>query len=70
MLKKQRQRKNVSAPVFHNESICWNLQRVEEIHQEMLTVMGWINKDVPIWMQQVDRFQEVCKGIRDTMGWR
>ncbi len=50
MPKKDRQRKNVSAPlntfrvfrnrVFHNESICWNLNRVEEIHHEMITVMG------------------------------
>lgn len=79
MPKKQRQRKNVSAPlntfrtfrnrVFHNESICWNLQRVEEIHQEMVTVMGWINKDVPAWLQQVDRFHEVCKEIRNVMNW-
>lgn len=79
MPKAQRQRKNVSAPlntfrtfrnrVFHNESICWNLQRVEEIHQEMVTVMGWINKDVPAWLQQIDRFYEVCREIRDTMRW-
>ena len=75
--KKERQRKNVSAPlntfrsfrnrVFHNESICWNLHRVEEIHQKMITVLGWINKDVPGWLQQVDRFETVCRQIRSTM---
>ena len=79
MPKQQRQRKNISAPlnifrtlrnrVFHNESICWNLQRVEAIHQEMVTMMGWINKDAPDWLQQIDRFQEVCREIRNTMGW-
>ena len=57
MPKKDRQRKNVSAPlntfrtfrnrVFHNEPICWNLDRVEEIHRKMTTVMSWISKDVP-----------------------
>lgn len=57
MPKHLRQRKNVSSPlnqfrmfrnrVFHNESICWNLSRVEDIHNEMVTMMGWINKDVP-----------------------
>lgn len=72
-------RKNVSAPlntfrsfrnrVFHNESICWNLYRVEEIHQKMITVLGWINKDVPGWLQQVDRFETVCRQIRSTMNW-
>ena len=62
--KRERQRKNVSAPlnqfrtlrnrVFHNESICWNLCRVEEIHREMVTMMGWINKDVPGWNRRTD----------------
>lgn len=79
MPKKDRQRKNVSAPlntfrtfrnrVFHNESICWNLSRVEDIHKEMIVVMGWMNKDVPVWLQQVDRFESVCNNIRKAMGW-
>ena len=80
MPKKERKRKNVSAPlntfrtfrnrVFHNESICWNLNRVEEIHKEMTTVMGWINKDVPGWLSHIDRFDAVCSNIRVTMGWK
>ena len=75
----ERKRKNVSAPlnqfrtlrnrVFHNESICWNLCRVEEIHREMVTVMGWINKDVPGWLELIDRFHDVCRQIRTTMSW-
>ncbi len=79
MPKRERQRKNVSAPlnafrtfrnrVFHNESICWNLCRVEEIHQEMITVMGWMNRDVPGWLQLTDRFDAVCRQIRETMQW-
>ena len=79
MPKQQRQRKNVSAPlntfrtfrnrVFHNESVCWNLCRVEAIHQDMITVMGWMNKEVPDWLQQIDRFEAVCAQIRKTMEW-
>lgn len=79
MPKRNRKRKNVSAPlnafrtfrnrVFHNESICWNLCRVEEIHREMITVMGWMNKDVPGWLQKTDRFDAVCGQIRETMQW-
>ncbi len=75
-----RQRKNVSAPlntfrtfrnrVFHNESICWNLDRVTEIHNEMITVLGWINKDVPNWLKQIDRFQEVSNQIKNDMDWK
>ncbi len=79
MSKKMRQRKNVSAPlntfrtlrnrIFHNEAICWNLDKVTEIHDELTSVMGWMNKDVPEWLKQIDRFEQVCQEIRDTMGW-
>lgn len=34
--------------IDHNEAICWNLKEVELIHDEMLHVMGWMNKDVPV----------------------
>ena len=79
MPKRDRQRKNVAAPlnkfrtfrnrVFHNESVCWNLNHVESIHQEMIKVIGWINRDVPGWLQQIDRFENTCRQIRVTMGW-
>ncbi|MDE6354917.1 MAG: hypothetical protein K2L56_07690 [Prevotella sp.] len=75
----EKKTENVSTPlntfrtfrnrVFHNESICWNLCRVEEIHQELITVMGWMNKDIPGWLQQTDRFHAVCHQIRKTMKW-
>ena len=55
--------------IFHNESICWNLNRVEEIHAEMLKVIGWMNRDLPIWVQKQERFDEVCNEIRFLMGW-
>ena len=61
MPKKDRQRKNVSAPlntfrtfrnrVFHNESICWNLDRAG-------------------WLSQIDRFNTVCDNIRMAIGWK
>lgn len=77
--KKERQRKNVSAPlnrfrafrnrVFHNESICWNMRRVQEIHRELLLLLGWINKDLPIWLKDIDRFDDVQTKIIRKMGW-
>jgi hypothetical protein len=80
MPKKERQRKNVSTPlnmfrrfrnrVFHNESICWNLARVEEIHDEMLKVIGWMNCDLPEWVVAQERFESVCSEIRNRMGWK
>jgi hypothetical protein len=43
---------------------------VEEIHREMVVVMGWMNKDVPGWLQLIDRFDTVCASIRKNMGWQ
>ena len=77
--KRNRQRKNVSAPlnrfrafrnrVFHNESICWNMQRVSEIHNELLLLLGWINKDLPKFLAEIDRFDDVQAVIKAEMGW-
>lgn len=80
MPKAKRQRKNVSAPlnrfrafrnrVFHNESICWNINRVRDIHSEMMEVLGWMNRDVPGWLSQYDRFPSVTSDICATMNWQ
>lgn len=75
MPKSLRQRKNVSAPlnrfrcfrnrVYHNEAICWNINHVRAIHDELIKIMGWINKDLPEWIIMSDRFPkvsaEICK---------
>ena len=77
--KKDRKRKNVPAPlnrfrafrnrVFHNESICWNMKKVQEIHDELLLVLEWINKDLPEWLTEIDRFKNVQEQIKIEMGW-
>lgn len=54
---------------IHNESICWNLARVEEIHDEMLKVVGWMNRDLPEWVVAQERFEIVCAEIRKRMNW-
>ena len=79
MPKHLRQRKNVSAPlnsfrtfrnrVFHNESFCWNLTRVSEIHDNLFLVMEWINKDLPLWLKNIDRFKETKNRICLRMNW-
>jgi hypothetical protein len=75
--KMDRQRHKVSAPlnnfrnirnrIFHNEPICWNFSRLQERHNEMVTVMGWINRDLPAWLQPVDRFDHVLSEVRDCL---
>lgn len=53
----------------HNEAICWNLTEVEKIHDDMLNVMGWMNKDVPTWLRKFERFDQVCTNIREVLEW-
>lgn len=80
MPKSKRQRKYVSAPlneirdlrnrVFHNESISWNLSRLEELHYSILEVCGWINPMIPLWIKKVERFDKVVLTImRSWYGW-
>ncbi|MCH5237549.1 MAG: Abi family protein [Muribaculaceae bacterium] len=77
MPKNLRQRKNVSAPlnrfrtfrnrVFHNESICWNLNRVKDLHDEFIKLLSWMNKDVPEWLAISDRFDKVTENINKVL---
>lgn len=79
MPKHLRQRKNVSAPlnsfrtfrnrVFHHESICWNLHRVSEIHDSLSLMLEWMNKDLPLWLKTIDRFEDTKKRICLRMNW-
>ena len=71
MPKAIRQRKYVSAPInnfrnlrnriFHNEPICWKLTKLKEIHDQMVEVLGWINKELPEWIAPFDRFTSVLE---------
>ena len=75
--KQQRQRRNVSAPlnnfrvfrnrVFHNEPILWNFTKLQEIHTEIQTLMGWINKDLSVWLQPFDRIDAVLNDVRNKL---
>ncbi len=77
MPKNCKQRKNVSAPlnrfrtfrnrVFHNESICWNLNSVKALHDEFIILLGWMNKDMPRWLALSDRFDSVIGFISKTL---
>lgn len=75
--KSQRQRNNVSAPVnkirnfrnrvFHHEPISWNLYKLEEIHNTILEVMKWLNKDLPKIAKEFDRVPELIKKARKEL---
>lgn len=76
MPKKDRKRKNVSSPcnalrklrnrVFHHESICWDLDYITDIHSRLVLVLGWMNADMPAWLEGVDNFSNVVDEIRNS----
>ena len=78
--KKDRQRKNVSAPcntlrrlrnrIFHQEAICWDLYYLTCLHDNLVTVLGWMNADMPAWLESIDPFNQVSSDIRKEMGWK
>lgn len=80
MPKTMRQRKNVSAPcntfrklrnrVFHHEAICWDIEYVTKLHNDLVQMLGWINKDMPAWLATIDHFDEVRAEICKEMGWK
>ena len=46
------------------------MQRVYEIHEELLLILSWINKDLPKLLADVDRFGDVHAVIKAEMGWK
>jgi hypothetical protein len=77
MPKTERQRKKVAPPlnrfrtlrnrIFHHEPISWNLKKLRQIHAEMLSVMEWINSDIPAWLITFDRFDSVCNSVEQNL---
>jgi hypothetical protein len=43
------------------------MQTLYTIHAEMLTVLGWINKDIPQWTATFDRFDTVFQKVKKEM---
>ena len=49
--------------IFHNESICWNIDRVTSIRTSLIVVMCWINSDITECIKTIDRFEVVKKKV-------
>ena len=74
MPKAERIRHNVSAPInrirdfrnriFHHEPVCWKLEKLESLHAEIYSVIGWINKDLPSFVQPMDRVLLVLEKVK------
>lgn len=78
--KDKKQRKYVANPLnnirklrnrtYHNEPICWSLVNVEELHNQIMLVLAWINRDMPQWLVKIDRFDDVCLDVSKRMNWK
>ena len=47
--------------IFHYEPICNDLNILEMNHKNILEILRWINTDVVIWTQKIDRFDSLFK---------
>ena len=73
MPKRDRQRKKIAPPlnrfrtfrnrIFHHEPISWNMERVKQIHTEILTLLTWMDVDISAWFATFDRFDCVCRNL-------
>jgi hypothetical protein len=43
--------------IFHYEPICNDLSALEKNHTALLDILSWLNKDLPNWLPQINRFQ-------------
>lgn len=76
MEKKDRQRKNVSAPInkirnlrnrtFHREPISWNLSKLGEIHFTILNVLRWLNVELIEIINNFDRLPSRIKKAKES----
>lgn len=75
--KAKRQRHVVSAPInkirnfrnriFHHEPICWNFEELEKTHDNILLVMGWLNKELPKIAESIDRAESVIENTKNKL---
>lgn len=77
MPKPDRKRHNVSAPlnkirnfrnrVYHNEPIAWNFSYLKDMHKEIHTVLGWLNKDLPVFATPLDRLPQMLLKAQEEL---
>lgn len=78
MPKQDRKRHMVSGPlnkirdfrnrVYHNEPISWRLDKVEEIHDKIIVVLGWLNNELPEYANSITRFNDVLRQAKIDLG--
>lgn len=75
--KAKKQRNKVSAPlnkirdfrnrVFHNEPIAWNLDKLQEMNDLIIKVLGWINNELPEFANELNRVPNIIDKARSKI---
>ena len=59
--------RNFRNRVYHNEPIAWNLSYLKAMYEEIHSVLGWLNKDLPTFVKPIDRFQEMLATAQEEL---
>ena len=50
--------------IYHYEPIFGNLQDIENLYNEMLNFLTWLDNDLPKLLTDIDRFNDILKNAR------
>ena len=50
--------------------VRWDLYYLTCLHDNLVTVLRWMNEEMPKWLAPIDPFDKVCAEIRKEMGWK
>ena len=53
----------VRCTIHHHEPVSWDFNKLEETHNTIIIVMGWLNKDLPGIAKRHDRARKTIEKI-------
>jgi hypothetical protein len=75
MPKKERQRRNISAPlnkirdfrnrVFHYEPIIWNVNELNKIKQKCYKLLEWLDQDLPSFVNELENIDNELQKLKE-----
>jgi len=53
--------------IFHHEAITWNLDVIKKYENEILEAINWLNKDLIIWMGELNHLERIIEENRNKI---
>lgn len=50
--------------IFHHEPIYRSMEKNKEVHDMMIEFLSWLDRDLPSWVKEVDRFDETYDKVK------